>query len=91
MKKILSISLSVMMALALGSCAQDTKTVQQEGQPATAEATADSTATSTKQMAYVCPMECANSASMNPGKCPVCGMDLVKNPDYVAPDSTLQN
>ena len=29
--------------------------------------------------AYICPMQCAGSASDKPGKCPVCGMDLVKN------------
>jgi hypothetical protein len=89
MKKYLSISLSVVLALALGACAQETNTVQQEGQPTATEAASDSTGTSAKQMAYVCPMACENSASMNPGKCPVCGMDLVKNPDHVAPDSTL--
>jgi|SRR5688572_7253474 len=32
--------------------------------------------------AYICPMRCENSASMEPGVCKVCGMDLVKNPDY---------
>ncbi len=29
--------------------------------------------------AYVCPMKCEGSASNEPGKCPVCKMDLVKN------------
>lgn len=29
--------------------------------------------------AYICPMKCEGSASDKPGKCPVCGMDLVKN------------
>jgi hypothetical protein len=46
--------------------------------------------------AYICPMHCENSAQMEPGVCKVCGMDLVKNPDYKgeavntapAPDST---
>ena len=47
--------------------------------------------------AYICPMHCENSASMEPGTCKVCGMDLVKNPDYkgatadstsTVPDST---
>src|SRR5687768_10205262 len=33
-------------------------------------------------LAYMCPMKCEGSASDKPGKCPVCGMDLVKNPDY---------
>lgn len=57
---------------------------------ATSTAT-DSTATPAQQMAYVCPMECEGSPSMQPGKCPVCGMDLVKNPAYAAPaDSTSQ-
>ena len=28
--------------------------------------------------AYVCPMRCEGSDSDKPGKCPVCGMDLVK-------------
>ncbi|AMM50830.1 hypothetical protein TH61_06060 [Rufibacter sp. DG15C] len=49
-----------------------------------AEVPADSTATTTTQMAYICPMECKGSASMEPGKCPVCKMDLTKNPAYTA-------
>ena len=32
--------------------------------------------------AYICPMNCVDSGSMEPGVCKVCGMDLVKNPDY---------
>jgi len=28
---------------------------------------------------YVCPMKCEGSDSSEPGKCPVCKMDLVKN------------
>lgn len=32
--------------------------------------------------AYVCPMHCAGSGSDEPGKCPVCGMDYVANPDH---------
>jgi hypothetical protein len=35
--------------------------------------------------AYICPMKCEGSASDQPGKCPVCAMDLEKNPDYVQP------
>ena len=31
---------------------------------------------------YVCPMNCEGSASNEPGKCVVCGMDLVENPNY---------
>jgi hypothetical protein len=37
---------------------------------------------STAQFAYICSMKCEGSASHEPGKCPVCSMDLVKNPDY---------
>jgi len=29
--------------------------------------------------AYVCPMHCEGSGSHEAGKCPVCGMDYVKN------------
>ncbi|GGK88851.1 hypothetical protein GCM10011405_40690 [Rufibacter glacialis] len=50
---------------------------------------ADSTATQAGQMAYICPMQCEGSASMEPGKCPVCKMDLEKNPAFQASaDST---
>ena len=28
---------------------------------------------------YVCPMHCEGSGSDEPGKCPVCGMEYVKN------------
>ena len=44
--------------------------------------------------AYVCPMNCEDSGSMEPGVCKVCGMYLVKNPNYkgetasAMPDST---
>lgn len=33
--------------------------------------------------AYVCPMHCEGSGSAEPGKCPACGMDYVKNEDHV--------
>lgn len=32
--------------------------------------------------AYVCPMHCDDSGSDSAGKCPVCGMDYVKNEDH---------
>jgi len=32
--------------------------------------------------AYRCPMGCEGSASNKPGKCPVCEMELERNPDY---------
>lgn len=32
--------------------------------------------------AYVCPMHCKGSGSNEPGKCNVCGMDYVVNPEH---------
>lgn len=32
----------------------------------------------TAEMAYACPMRCEGSGSNEPGKCSVCGMDLIK-------------
>lgn len=32
--------------------------------------------------AYVCPMHCKDSGSDAAGKCPVCGMDYVKNENH---------
>lgn len=32
--------------------------------------------------AYVCPMHCEGSGSDEAGKCPVCGMDYVKNENH---------
>ena len=34
--------------------------------------------------AYICPMHCDSSGSEEAGKCPVCGMDYVKNKDHKA-------
>ncbi|MBK6949186.1 MAG: hypothetical protein IPH16_15030 [Haliscomenobacter sp.] len=31
--------------------------------------------------AYICPMHCPGSGSDQPGQCPKCGMDYVKNDD----------
>ncbi len=38
----------------------------------------DHTHVDTTMKEYVCPMNCENSASDEPGKCNVCGMDLEK-------------
>jgi len=37
--------------------------------------------------AYICPMHCDGSGSAEEGKCPVCGMDYVKNEDYKAEEN----
>ena len=34
--------------------------------------------------AYICPMHCEGSGAEAMGKCPVCGMDYVKNKDHKA-------
>ncbi|WP_421946638.1 heavy metal-binding domain-containing protein [Phaeodactylibacter xiamenensis] len=34
--------------------------------------------------AYICPMHCDGSGSDEPGECPVCGMDYVKNENMPA-------
>ena len=41
--------------------------------------------------AYICPMHCENSARMEPGVCAVCGMDLVRNPDYKAREGNMDD
>jgi rubrerythrin len=61
-------------ALMFSTACSDNKTNEKEGTHS--EATSDSTS------AYVCPMGCENSGSDKPGKCPVCGMDLEKNPKH---------
>jgi hypothetical protein len=64
------------IALTLGSCGS------KENKEAATETPAAEMAINTTNM-YVCPMNCEGSASDQPGKCVVCGMDLVENPNYV--------
>lgn len=49
--------------------------------PATPEHLKEKTDRSGKEYnsAYICPMHCEGSGSEEPGVCPVCGMDYVKN------------
>jgi hypothetical protein len=63
----------MLSALLIASCGDNEKN---KNEAQTQQASADVT------HAYICPMHCENSASDKPGTCPVCGMDLVKNPDY---------
>ena len=59
---------------------------QHEGQDADADGTSDAdTPDKTSKeyaSAYICPMHCEGSGSDAEGKCPVCGMDYVKNEDH---------
>jgi hypothetical protein len=95
MKNLFSGILLALIVLAGAGCSGNSKEKMPGesayDQPATeTSAAADSSA---QQMAYICPMECEGSASNEPGKCPVCGMELVKNPNYkgTAPDSADQH
>lgn len=68
-------------AIALAGCQSNT----------TASETTTPEVPSAQTAAYLCPMGCEGSASNEPGKCPVCGMDLEHNPaakaGAAAPDS----
>jgi hypothetical protein len=76
MKKIFFL-FALVVSLAGASC---------KGTPAAEEHNAETSAgqEASQQLAYICPMRCEGSASDKPGKCPVCGMDLEKNPDHPA-------
>ncbi len=60
----------------MGSCGNQNKN------ELPAEKTTEHASAVNTTAAYICPMNCENSASMVAGVCPVCGMDLVANPDY---------
>ncbi|MBK0403659.1 hypothetical protein I5M27_11730 [Adhaeribacter sp. BT258] len=78
---------NIFSALALGlSLAGFTACTSQTASDETHQTT--ETTRKVTDKAYTCPMHCEGSASNQPGKCPVCEMDLEKNPDYVAPVST---
>lgn len=52
-------------SIALSSCGTNSTNTKQQGKEYTS--------------AYVCPMHCEESGADEAGKCPVCGMDYVKN------------
>jgi len=74
-KTILSIVMALPLAM-LVSCGGE--------KPAetTVETTTEQAAVINTTHAYVCPMNCENSARNEPGQCVVCGMDLVKNANF---------
>lgn len=63
------------MAITMTSCGGS------ENKEAATETPAAQVAVNTTNK-YICPMNCEGSASDAPGKCAVCGMDLVENPNY---------
>ena len=69
------------MAITMTSCGGS------ENKEAATEAPAAEVAINTTNK-YVCPMNCEGSASDAPGKCVVCGMDLVENPNYAGGETT---
>ncbi|MGV3505049.1 MAG: heavy metal-binding domain-containing protein [Adhaeribacter sp.] len=73
-------NLCVALAFLLCLAACKEKPAQQEQQ--TEATTPAAPAAASQQLAYVCPMACEGSASDKPGKCPVCAMDLMKNPEF---------
>jgi hypothetical protein len=73
MKKIILMLSFACAGLVITSCGS-TKT--EEAEVKELEVVADT------ENAYICPMRCENSGSMTMGKCPVCQMDLYKNPDF---------
>ena len=84
--KIKNIFSALVMVLSLAGFTACTSQTASEENHQTTETT--ETTRKVTDKAYVCPMHCEGSASNEPGKCPVCEMDLEKNPDYVAPVST---
>ncbi|NVO30592.1 heavy metal-binding domain-containing protein [Hymenobacter lapidiphilus] len=89
--KQVALALCLLPMLALTSCEQKATTAEAPATEATA--TEAPAATGAEAMpvataAYICPMNCAGSASDKPGKCPVCNMDLEPNP-AAKPAATL--
>jgi hypothetical protein len=78
----ISFMLALLATLAGAACqgksAPEAQHTQTPAEPAAATQ-------ASQQLAYICPMACAGSASDKPGKCPVCGMDLEKNPAHQQP------
>ena len=75
-KKMTWLPILILSAGLMSSCGSN------ENKETTTESTPEQVAVINTTHAYICPMNCENSASMEPGLCKVCGMDLVKNPNY---------
>ena len=82
-KTILLFVAMLVTSAALSSCGNKAgDTAQQEKQePQEQQAQEGQTAQQGKEYtsAYICPMHCEGSGSDEPGKCPKCGMEYVKN------------
>lgn len=94
--KILSLAaFTLTFAFAMSSCGNtastETDTTEQtptnEEEATTTEAESTETEANKEEgpeytSAYICPMHCEGSGSAEEGKCPVCGMDYVKNDKF---------
>ncbi len=76
MKKLI-FALFVGLALQITACGGKHGETQNSG--AQQEAPAQDQSGPEYTSAYICPMYCPGSGSDQPGKCPKCGMDYVKN------------
>ena len=78
MKKSILLFAFAFATLALASCKSEPKT------ETTTETTTE-TATTTDKVTYACPMDCEKGKTYSePGKCPVCEMELVASNDAAA-------
>ena len=69
-KIIFLIAAFAVTSAAISSCGNNSNKTEQQGKEYTS--------------AYICPMHCEGSGSDKEGKCPVCGMDYVKNENHKA-------
>ena len=78
--KAMGLTLALGLFLTLSACGgkqepqQGADTGEMKEMPATSEESGPEYTS-----AYICPMYCTGSGSAEPGKCPACGMDYVKN------------
>lgn len=84
MKKNTFMILALVSGMMIASCGQKEATQETQDAATQTPAETEQAAPVNTTHAYICPMNCENSARMEPGKCVVCGMDLVANPNYVA-------
>lgn len=79
MKKTLLLIAFAVATVSMTSCKSEPKT------ETTTETTTESTSTTTAEVTYACPMDCEKGKTYSePGKCPVCEMELVASNDAAA-------
>jgi YHS domain-containing protein len=78
------VTLGVVALLAIGACKKKDEAATGPADAAAAQTSATAQAGDANAW-YRCPMEECHYAQKGPGKCPTCGMDLVKTPEGWAP------